>query len=253
MPCDAGPTLLCDGTPEGLLTALFQAEAMRPRAAAILLERPEQTSLFDGFVQVETDPAKAGRVAAAIKTKLTGDAWWMFESLYASNRADRGTLLMRCLRVGWKVGGKLGQHIADPDVWEVLAVSRKVGYEIHLLKGLVRFRPVGGVYYGKVAPDHDVIGFLAPHFADRLGDQNWLLHDEIRGKAVAYRSDMRVWTVLELPPDAVAAEEEDMFADLWKAYHKAIAIRERVNPRLQRQHMPARYWKNLPEMQRQER
>ena len=252
MPTDIGPVLLCDGTPRGLLSALFDAEAMRPRARAILLEQPLQIELFSNPLIVETDDEKAVRVYRAIQTKLPADAQWIFESVYACNRADRGTLLMRYLRVGWQVGTKLGQHIAHPDVWEATAVSRKVGCEVHLLKGLVRFRQVNGVFYSRVAPDHDVIGFLAPHFADRLSDQNWVMHDEIREKAVIYHGERGIWTMLDLPADDVAEEREDVFAELWGAYHKAIAIKERVNPRVQKQHMPVRYWKNLVEMKHSE-
>jgi probable DNA metabolism protein len=44
-------------------------------------------------------------------------------------------------------------------------------------------------------------------------------------------------------------EYEVAFRDLWKDYLKAITINERRNLKLQRQHMPKRFWKYLTEKQ----
>jgi probable DNA metabolism protein len=43
-------------------------------------------------------------------------------------------------------------------------------------------------------------------------------------------------------------EEETAYQSMWKGYCKNISIRERMNLKLQKQHMPKRYWKFLPEM-----
>lgn len=45
------------------------------------------------------------------------------------------------------------------------------------------------------------------------------------------------------------AQDEKLFQDLWKNYFGALTIRERINPKLQRQHMPRRFWKFLTEKQ----
>ena len=42
-------------------------------------------------------------------------------------------------------------------------------------------------------------------------------------------------------------KDEKLFQSMWKEYFKSIAIKERLNPRLHRQHMPARFWKYMPE------
>lgn len=49
--------------------------------------------------------------------------------------------------------------------------------------------------------------------------------------------------------EEMMAEDEKLFQDLWKRYFKALSIKERYNPRLQRQHMPRRFWKYLTEKQ----
>jgi probable DNA metabolism protein len=47
--------------------------------------------------------------------------------------------------------------------------------------------------------------------------------------------------------DHLLAENEVQYQRLWKRYFKAITIRERINPKLHRQHLPRRYWKYLTE------
>jgi len=36
---------------------------------------------------------------------------------------------------------------------------------------------------------------------------------------------------------------------MWKEYFKTIAIKERINPKLHRQHLPVRFWKYMTEKQ----
>ena len=43
-------------------------------------------------------------------------------------------------------------------------------------------------------------------------------------------------------------KEELFYQELWKVFHKSIAIKERSNKNLQMQHMPKKYWKNIIEM-----
>lgn len=45
-------------------------------------------------------------------------------------------------------------------------------------------------------------------------------------------------------------DDELMFQKLWKTYFKSVCIKERLNPRKQKQDMPVRYWKYITEKQR---
>ena len=44
-------------------------------------------------------------------------------------------------------------------------------------------------------------------------------------------------------------ENEKLFQQMWKEYFKTIAIKERINPKLHRQHLPVRFWKYMTEKQ----
>jgi probable DNA metabolism protein len=53
---------------------------------------------------------------------------------------------------------------------------------------------------------------------------------------------------IDIHRDPISSDREMFYQALWKSYFKNIAIGERKNPRLQRQFIPRRYWKNLVEM-----
>jgi len=110
-----------------------------------------------------------------------------------------------------------------------------------------RFTEIGGVLYAPFEPEADLLQLLAGHFSTRLGNEKWIIHDLGRGKAAIYAP--RLWRIADfsLPEGIAPSRREEAFRDLWKEYFHSIAVRSRENPRLQRQFMPKKYWKHLPE------
>ncbi|MEA4826461.1 MAG: DUF4130 domain-containing protein, partial [Clostridium sp.] len=39
-----------------------------------------------------------------------------------------------------------------------------------------------------------------------------------------------------------------LYEELWKSYFKSTTIKDRINPKLQKGHMPKRYWSFLTEV-----
>ena len=95
---------------------------------------------------------------------------------------------------------------------------------------------------------------VADHFEDRLSGEDWILVDEVRGKAAVHRAGGRTVMVQDKAGEAVKAVRragrEDPFEELWRTFTKRIAIEERENPRCQRTHLPLRYRKYMTEFQR---
>jgi len=134
----------------------------------------------------------------------------------------------------------------DSGTLAVLNAAYKVQREIDRMMGLLRFSPQDGVYTARCAPDHFVLPALARYFSARFGETSWAIIDEKRGLRLS-----------RVPPrPAVLAPETDNaqgagggdWEELWRHYHSTINNEERKNPALQRQFMPKRYWKYLPEM-----
>jgi probable DNA metabolism protein len=96
-----------------------------------------------------------------------------------------------------------------------------------------------------------VLPGLADHFTLRFGEAPWAIIDERRGLALVRRvgEAARIIPREEAPQSAaVPGTHKDPWEDLWRNYHRVVANESRVNPRLQQQFMPQRYWKYLPEL-----
>ena len=145
----------------------------------------------------------------------------------------------------------------DPNVLAVWKAANKVTGEIHLLMGLLRFSPgPNGVYTARCAPDHFILPAMAEHFTLRFGETPWAIIDEKRGLCL-YREIGSEATLIrisaDLPPPTsllLGSEDnaDDSWEDLWRLYHRSIFNEGRKNLKLQRQFMPERYHKYLPEL-----
>ena len=89
---------------------------------------------------------------------------------------------------------------------------------------------------------------IAEHFKERLSDQPWIIHDAKRNVFALYDTNQVIFTKEDISVYTDNGADET-FEELWKSYFKAIAIENRKNPKLQKQFLPRRYWKNLTEMQ----
>jgi probable DNA metabolism protein len=137
----------------------------------------------------------------------------------------------------------------NADTRIVLNAAANVYKEIHRMMGLLRFSPVNGIYTAKCAPDHLVIPALTEYFSSRFADTEWMIIDEKRDICL-YRFSGCAKAVFSRCKDIPGLENNihnDEWEKLWKHYHKTINNESRKNSKLQRQLMPERYWKYLPE------
>lgn len=144
-----------------------------------------------------------------------------------------------------------------PDVLEIVQTARKVKKEAMRMMQFVRFQQTkDGLYFCGIEPMHDVLPLVIDHFRKRFADQQWLLYDLKRNYGAFYNTktvDEVVLTGREINQNTgrisqnIPEEEDTVYQTLWKSYFKNINIEEQKNLRLQRQHMPRRFWKYLPE------
>jgi probable DNA metabolism protein len=115
-----------------------------------------------------------------------------------------------------------------------------------------------GTYFGLMEPIYNVMPMAVAHFVDRFADQKFILYDKRRGFGYYYDGTRATEITLDgaMPhivggkiDETLMAEDELLFQKMWQTYFKAIAIKERANPRKQRQDMPMRFWKYLTEKQ----
>ena len=266
---------LYDGTFEGLLTCIYH-HYYTDRAAGIFLREEYQPSLLNGFMEVETEEDKAARVYEAIEMKISGYALRTVYRAFLSDAPGRETAILQYVVLGFRTGPAIGSLHARPEVYAVEDLVRKVGNERERMLQFVRFevmetsgsaaslspdaatgelaeRTNTQILYAKIEPTCDVLALAAHHFAERFRHDPLIIHDVGRNKAVfAYEGD---WYVTEFDgihlPDGTAilqSEDERSYQSLWRTYFDHIAIKERTNPRCQKNHMPLRYWKHLTEV-----
>lgn len=237
-----------DGSFEGLLTSVYEAYYGKEKPERIVSEHLLELNIMESYVHIKTDPAKSDKVYNAALQKISSEAVENIFYAYLSEDKNLGTIVYNYLKLGFKVGSSIDNYLSDENVFNIVKISQKVSFEAHRMEGLLRFRKLKGeIYYATYEPDYNITLLLAPHFKDRLSDLNWIIHDTKRDIAAVYNKSE--WIITEsLPKDLPGLSEgEKYFEALWKQYYNKISIEERINPRLQKGYMPARYWKNLIE------
>ena len=233
---------------EGLLCAVAQALEDGSGGPEFVVRDP---GLLFGVFRVATDGARAQDLLGRLRA--LGDA--VVPQICQACLADRpsfGAALFAYAQATFAAGRSLLGWTTNPVVREIADRARLVGQETHRFQGLLRFMELrDGTYYAPFAPDHRVLVPVARHFVRRLPDQRWAIHDRRRGVAVLW--DCRTLQPAEFDPPGDPREwvtdEERAWQECWRTYTRHIAIADRVNPRLQAQFMPRRYWEYLPEMQ----
>lgn len=242
--------IIYDGTFEGLLTVIKELFSNRGEKGEILAARNRRPVLFYEDRQVETDFLQAELMLKEIKDRISPAALRHIFYAYLSEEKEAGNKIYRYLKKGFTLGRQVDYNVADADVAAVHALSMRVGREKHRLMGLARFRLLkGDIYYAPLEPDCDVLVLLAPHFRKRLPEENWIIHDLKREKAVLYNKKEWLISALKAGVKPEKAAEEKQFQLLWKKYFRSIAIKERKNLRLQASFMPKKYWRYLVEME----
>lgn len=247
-----------DNTFEGLLTALFDAFNRRERPDRLV---PETTPvpLFTETFTVYTDDEKSTRVLNALKKKISGSALNMLLICFLAESDRVRKRIFDYIAKAVVAPGSIELNFGDEDVLELSKVYKKVWNERTRIIQFVRFqKTLDGTFFAVVDPQFDVLPLCPGFFRDRYADQPWILYDIRRNYGLYY--DLKKTEIVhfdKLPASAQTGrldeetldDYEKAFRQLWKDYLQAITIRERKNLKLQRQHMPVRFWKYMTEKQ----
>ena len=241
-----------DGTFPGLLTAIYEAFYQKEKPGQIFRKWDYNQNLFSQPIYISSDDDKADKVFNTIKDRISFTALRNVYYAYLSEIDNAEIVAYHYLKLGFKMGKYIDGNHSDDNVSKLHEICKKVGKEKHMMLGFIRFRLIkGNIFYAPMEPDHNIITLIAPHFAKRMSDQNWVIHDVKRNTAVVYNQTEWVMTELEAIQELLIDEEEHLYQKIWKTYFDKIAIKERKNLKLQKGFMPIRYWKHLVEMDKQ--
>ncbi|NQU88436.1 MAG: TIGR03915 family putative DNA repair protein [Mariniphaga sp.] len=248
-----------NNTFEGFLTVVFECYMRNAYPADIRPRNKLQRNIFCEYIFIESNPDKAARVWKGIRERLPGKN----KNLpFYSFLSEADGIEMKIFRFIKRIFSKqfdVDTDFGDPDVLYLNQVSMKVKHEGMRMLQFVRFqRTKEGLYFCGIEPRYDVIPLAINHYKRRFANQKWIICDLKRDYGIFY--DLKETQEIVLTQknfneldgavqDYLLEEGEEFYQQLWKTYFKNINIKERKNLRLQRQHMPQRFWKYLTEMQ----
>lgn len=247
-----------DATWEGLLTAVFDAYTRRRFPDALIGPNEPEPMFTEESHTVATDPAHAERVWKGFCKKADRRTRNMLMHVWLSEEEGSDMLIMRYLRKAFDSHVFAVTDFSDPDILSVHKIAMQVAREGEHVRQFVRFQKASdGSFFAPIAPKHNALPLAVEYLRDRFADQKWLVYDTRRHYGYYY--DLVRVTEVELDDDShlldgrlgddIVADDEKMFQQAWRGYHKSLTIKERINPKLQRRHMPRRFWKYLTEKQ----
>lgn len=233
-----------DGSFEGLMTLVFDSYRFSCELEAV--EEAETDSLLPGRF-FASDYSKARRVRAYLEDRLGEEFAFMVKAAFLSARRERFLAIVRTIHRACRLGSGV-LDLLDEETLLFLSCQREVRREAHRFQGLLRFSEMeDGRLLAVFAPRHHVLPLIMPHFAARLPGEELIVYDEPRRVAGLYERGTLSFARVEAVNARESGREREI-QQLWRVFFERIAIRERLNPALQRQNMPRYTWKNLPEM-----
>jgi probable DNA metabolism protein len=217
----------------------------------IVVEGKEENVLFGESVYPSIDDTAGKRIIDAVENKSVEALRYIcgafLSEINGSEKAIFDFLSLIHIK-GWRVI----DNLAEDSVLSIFRMQQKVFIEKHRMLGLLRFSELSdGTFYSPYEPDHNITCLVAPHFKERLAQQNWIIHDVKRNIGAMYKKQTGRWELFNIEQSSRIrySEREEDYQKLWHHYCREISIPERKNPRCQKQFMPVRYWKHLTERQ----
>ncbi len=241
-------TYLCEDSPEGILSAIYEAWSSRYGHAYnyIQVDTGYNYQLFSEYIHVKTDINKATSVASSIKHRISYDFYDLVKSCLLSYNTERADDIYRLIILGFTVGNSARYYLSYPFVQRILKLERNIENERHHYLGFIRFEELEDLsLFAKFRPKNDVLTLISPHFADRFPEERLIIADVERNN-IAFIHYGHIEYAVANDIDLASfqpgnSENELMLKQLWQTFVTSIEIKERHNPSLRRQNMPLRF------------
>lgn len=247
---------ICTDTVTGIFSGIYDAWKAEGEedTCGIALRGTLEQQLFCEYVETKETEHKAVVVEAMIQKHLGMPAYWDIYHAALAADAGKGDAILGTMLAARRIkeSRKIMEHLSHPAVERVFELSRTVGGEAHAFKGFLRFRElVNGVLFAEITPKNHVLTCLAPHFADRLPRENWMIYDNAHKTFVVHEAGKK-WVLglneqLNIEMVHNISDREREYARLWQGFFRTISIQSRESRSRQLQHLPLRFQKNMVE------
>lgn len=248
--------LICEDSLEGIFTGIYDAYALREGHEHLHLQIGEEENLrlFAAYVHIVPDPVKTEKVARTLQTRLGEHVYHSLCRAAASCYPDKGEAVYQTVVDALTAGSgrRVMENVRNPHVARCFELARFTANEAHYEIEFIRFqelaatdRAKGNVLFAKIGPKNNVVPFVMPHFADRLSIENFMVYDEHR-KLFGVHPAGEEWYLVTaaadfLPGESAMSAKELEYQELFRTFHRTIAIKSRENRKLQRQMCAYRY------------
>lgn len=243
---------------DGLLSCVFAAYEGK-LFPHMLLDLASPTPLLAGKVmEIATDDTKAGRVMAGLRRQLSQLALRQLFYAWLSEDKEADWVIFCYMCKVFDHKNSVESNYSDPDVLALRKLWQLTSKEAMRARQFVRFQKTGNnIYFSLIEPACNVLPLVLGHFKQRFAGQEWVIYDNIRAYGFYYdRENIKEISLSDgavdkngLLRESLLAADEKFFQKAWQRYFQKLTIEERRNPRLQRQHMPRRFWRFLTEKQ----
>ena len=280
-------TFICEDSPNGIFSGIYDAwdfkvnqnkkypagstatdtsSRIYPHACShedihVVCHEPDNYQLFYEYIHVETSTEKSDKVARTIQCRLGSEFYDAILNAILSivpakkNDLDKADAIYHTLVLGLNTaaGARAIHDLSNPYVHRLFTLSRATANEAHHLLGFLRFSELeNGVLFSTIHPKNNALPILAEHFTDRLPQENIMIYDENRQLAAVHAAGKNFMLVdaSGIDQDLLkrTSEKESAYRKLWLAFFDQIAIQARINPKLQAQNIPKRFWSDTPEL-----
>lgn len=252
--------LVYDGTFEGYLSVVFEVYKRKLEPTEITAKEHFQHTMFTSKEEITTDFDHAERVWKGLQQKLKPELNQIPYSAWLSGEKGIEMALLEYIRQAFILPLSVEGNFGDANILTVRKAARRVMREAMRVLQFVRFQcTLDGIYFSAISPEYDVLPLTIKQLQNRFADQNWVVYDLKRDYGFYYNkktseeitlADKSFSRSTGAMPANLLQEEEGFYQQAWMGYCKSTTIRERLNPKLQRQHMPKRFWKYLTEKKR---
>jgi len=239
----------CEDSLESVFTAIYMAYEERRSHEETLLTLSEEPILFAEDVWVEPCMEKVRKVMRTLRNRFGDSDYYHLCQVLASADEEKVQAVYRTVVAGFAKGCRpnhLMDNLTDAWIHKAFALSREVGREIDHLKGFLRFEELESrILYAEIGPKSNLVTFLMPHFSDRFPMENFVIYDANR-RFFGVHPAGRQWYLLqgegaEEISGFRRSSEEEIYQELFRGFCRTIAIKERINPKLQRNMLPLRF------------
>lgn len=267
----------CEDSTDGILTGIYDAWASRYGHKNIMLstDKSGEIMLFHQYIDVKSDFNKSQKVVRTLTNRL---GIYFYETICKCAMADGNSKKISMdkanaiyqtvvMALALPEGPKVLEYLAEPCISCIFELCRQTDNEAHHMIEFIRFAELENkVLFAMIHPRNNVLPMVADHFSNRFPLENFLIYDAthriaavhkvqnpsaptLSGSSIKRPPKYIIVDASDLNPDIIKrfSPEEQEYRKLWKAFFDAIAIEARINPKLQSNHIPKRYWKDTVE------